>query len=303
MNLICPHCQKTISVADNLAGQTTNCPQCQGPFTVPLPPKPAPPPPPAAVTESPMTAAYSPPPTEPQPEPAAPPPPPPGDYRRMASLSLQPRIVRWIAPACFLLIFLLMFFPWVGMYYGSYTVVRQLGVGVAFGAYDGPDGKESLDADQRPGVAPFALLYFLFILASMVLSAALVVMTVAPHVIPPEIVQKILPWRSLALAGLSLLTLLCLLPYVVFRTPLESNVLARAEKDREAAINKAKDSDKAAVTAKAAREYGIVKNSLQRRMYFRLVIVLNFLAVLGALADLWLEKRPGQPLPRATLEW
>src|SRR5688572_10500925 len=62
MKLVCPHCSKVIDVDERLAGQTTNCPQCNGPFTVPIapvsppmnssstfpvsPPSPVPPPPP-----------------------------------------------------------------------------------------------------------------------------------------------------------------------------------------------------------------------------------------------------------------
>ena len=38
MKLVCPHCSKVIDVDERLAGQTTNCPQCQGPFTVPIAP-------------------------------------------------------------------------------------------------------------------------------------------------------------------------------------------------------------------------------------------------------------------------
>src|SRR5262245_46232311 len=36
MKLVCPHCAKVVEVADVLSGQTTNCPLCSGPFTVPL---------------------------------------------------------------------------------------------------------------------------------------------------------------------------------------------------------------------------------------------------------------------------
>jgi hypothetical protein len=308
MNLICPHCQKTISVADNLAGQTTNCPLCQGPFTVPMPPRPATPPPPPAVSETPVTSAYTPSPAV-EFTPPPPPPPPPGDYRRRVALMLQPRIVRWIAPVCFVLIFFLMFFPWVGLYYGSYTQARQLGVGVAFGVYDGPQGKDSLDGDQKPGVEPFAILFFLVILAAVLASAGLVVLTFAPHVFPPHIVQMVTPWRSLAVAGLSLFALLFLLPLVVFRMSLESKVLAQAEKVKEAAFKSAeakekdKEGEKPAARGNPEKEFGIVKNALQRRFYFRLVVLLTFVAVLGALADVWLEKRPGQPLPRALVEW
>src|SRR5205085_2045182 len=39
MNLICPHCQKMLSVPDQNAGQTTNCPFCGQTFQVPALPQ------------------------------------------------------------------------------------------------------------------------------------------------------------------------------------------------------------------------------------------------------------------------
>ena len=311
MNLICPHCQKLVTIGEELAGQTTSCPQCRGPFTVPLPPRPDAPvlPPGAAAPELEPTPKFSAAPElpPPPPSPSSPPlPPPTGDYRHRTACTLQPRIVRWIAPTCFLLIFVLMWFPWVGIYHGSHTVARQLGFGVPFGMYDGPNGKESLDEKQRPGFSPFTLLYFLLLLAALAAIAGLVVLTFAPHVVPPHVVPLVTPWRSLALAGLSLLALVVLLPQILLRLPLESKVLEDAEKKYEtalAATKDLKDNAKTDAKARAELEYGNSENALQRRTAFRLVVLLNLVAVLGALADLWLEKRPGQPLPRAVVEW
>jgi hypothetical protein len=38
MNLLCPLCQKMVSVPEQYAGQLTKCPLCGGTFTVPAPP-------------------------------------------------------------------------------------------------------------------------------------------------------------------------------------------------------------------------------------------------------------------------
>ncbi len=38
MRLLCPHCRKEVQVGDHLAGQVSNCPLCQKPFRVPVPP-------------------------------------------------------------------------------------------------------------------------------------------------------------------------------------------------------------------------------------------------------------------------
>ena len=56
MNLLCPNCQKPLSVPDQYAGQPMRCPLCAGTFTVPALPQtsaPPPPPPPAAAPSSP----------------------------------------------------------------------------------------------------------------------------------------------------------------------------------------------------------------------------------------------------------
>jgi hypothetical protein len=245
-----------------------------------------------------LTQPYAP---APEPEPAPPPPPAPaaaGEYRWRVAFTAEPRILRWIAPVCFVLIFLLFFFPWVGAYYGSHVAVRQLGVGVAFGVYNGEKGAESLAAEQRPGVAPFTLLYFLLNLLSVVLAVAVVVLLVAPQLLPPHIVAMAVPWRTLAVAGAALLLLLFLLPQVLFNLPLESKLLDEAEKAYDAEVNKAKDSDR----LRAEREYGQVRNAVQRRFWFRTVMLLNLLAALSAVGELWLEKRRDKPLPRLVME-
>src|SRR6516164_1038425 len=46
MNLLCPNCQKMLTVPEEFAGQLMKCPLCAGTFTVPGLPGAAPPPPP-----------------------------------------------------------------------------------------------------------------------------------------------------------------------------------------------------------------------------------------------------------------
>lgn len=62
MNLLCPNCQKMLSVEDRYAGQLMRCPLCNGTFTVPAlaadppPSRATPPPPPAPAFSSPGPA-------------------------------------------------------------------------------------------------------------------------------------------------------------------------------------------------------------------------------------------------------
>jgi hypothetical protein len=128
MNLLCPNCQKLVTVPEQSAGQTMQCPMCSGTFTVPGLPH-----------EGPEPLAYAPPPaTEtygvrqepaaaaapahlaeaPAPEshfaPAAPPPSGPSTFSRGFALELNPHVVPWLAPVGMLVVFLLTFFPWIG---------------------------------------------------------------------------------------------------------------------------------------------------------------------------------------------
>ena len=83
MNLLCPNCQKPLSVPEQYAGQPMRCPLCAGTFTVPaLPQSPAPPslpppPPPEPRLAPPPPDVYGVSDAAPPPPPGPPPPPPP----------------------------------------------------------------------------------------------------------------------------------------------------------------------------------------------------------------------------------
>jgi hypothetical protein len=161
MNLLCPNCQKMLTVPEQYAGQLMKCPLCAGTFTVPaLPPSAPPPPPPPDIfgfkdpAAPPPTQPAAPPPyTAPSPfssappptQPAAPPPPPPpplppGEYTRKASIWFSPKVLQFGPVAFFFLIFVLQLFPWVGVYPGGYTYWTENAYGIVAGtATDDPN--------------------------------------------------------------------------------------------------------------------------------------------------------------------
>ncbi len=132
MNLLCPSCQKMLQVPDQYAGQQMRCPLCNNIFTVPgladapaMPPAPppfsgaAPPPPPlpsSPMPSKPADAPFSEPAKSRTPAPPAPPP-VVGDYEKMKSYFVSPRVVPWITFGAVAAMFLLSFFP-----YGFVTV-------------------------------------------------------------------------------------------------------------------------------------------------------------------------------------
>lgn len=171
MNLLCPNCQKTLTVPEQFAGQTMKCPLCNGNFTVPSLPAPtepaSPPPPPVSAPAAPAGEAQpaflaSPPPGPPAapalehaaepafkitPPPAASPPvsEPPATTAaarsadattaqptRHRTLVIRGRVLRWVPPLALLVIFFLQFFPWFGIYPGGVPAVTQNAWGAAF---------------------------------------------------------------------------------------------------------------------------------------------------------------------------
>ncbi len=314
MNLICPHCQKRVSVSDTLAGHTATCNFCSGPFTVPMPPD-------SGVSSSPAMSysagssyanrtggssavmeTFAPaPPTNSESRPDLPPPMPSAavsaEYRRHLPLVLSPPTVRWIAPACVILIFLFQFVPWVGVYAGDETVARQLGVGVAFGSVK-IHANQYVPALDKIASTPLVLYFFLMFGGFFLAIGVIFVATASPSVrasIPPW-VNKLLPWRPVILGGLCLLAFLFILPYTVVQFPFENKALENSEKVYEGVV-------KAATELKVVRSELISEAWLQRRGWFGMVVFLNFMAVLAAAADFWLQRRGRRPLPRALLEW
>jgi hypothetical protein len=173
MELLCPNCQKKLTVPDQYAGQLMKCPLCNGTFTTP------------SLAAGP-TAAFAPPPMPPAPQPVVTPPapkasdpevlplesdfpPPPagnepmevqplpplapevmvhalvtGDYQNRWSLWFSPRVLPWVAVGALVLVFVLSFFSWFGFYPGGLTIVSQNAWQAAFGSYSVPADWESL---------------------------------------------------------------------------------------------------------------------------------------------------------------
>ena len=168
MNLLCPNCQKMLTVPEQYAGQLMKCPLCAGTFTVPgLPPAPSavpsmPAPPPAmpetypVKTEPPVTTSTTTAPTSPFMAPAGappltstaatpppgtsftgtPPPPPPPSGPLTFSLWIKPEVVRWVAPVAVFLIFVLVVVcPVIGVYPGGQMAASQRAWEVFYGGY------------------------------------------------------------------------------------------------------------------------------------------------------------------------
>jgi hypothetical protein len=219
MELLCPSCQQRIAIPDQYAGQLMKCPLCQGTFTAPnLPgavaqpaaPTPSPPTPPPVsaetfsyrepVTPPPPSPYVTPEPARPRierpPAPPEPPPPPPGDYTRVRTLLINPRVVPWIAPISLTLLFLLSFFPWL-----SYAaVIPQARIDVAELLASRNLWTASFSAPIEP-----SLLVFLLLTVILAWLLSIVSFLMGQGIIPlPPAMYLLRIWRVLIVLGFAL---------------------------------------------------------------------------------------------------
>ncbi|MHB1424347.1 MAG: hypothetical protein ACYC3I_14330 [Gemmataceae bacterium] len=322
MNLLCPHCQKMLSVAEEFAGQTMKCPLCEGTFPVPGLPGAAPPPPPPANASEPDFYPLR---HEPSP-PAAPPlshlePPPPPledtppqppksslpttDYRHTRAVSLNPKVLPWIAPVCLVLVFFLQFLDWDGLYPGGEPAVTESAWGAAFDGYK-PDGDlktyvPALKDDKRsPGVSWLTIFYLLLFFPVLVVTIASVVLPIIQVKLPPQ-VEKLLPWRWGIVAAANLFLFLFLGLQLLTGFSLDSFYTEWVDKEMKGEIKENPTTQE--------RKLADVKRGelLERRHYthwLRLVVLLHLLAILGAILMLWVHQRgTHRPLPKLELRW
>jgi hypothetical protein len=269
MELLCPNCQKKLTVPEQYAGQLMRCPLCQGTFTVPAmpstvaaeaaepfggigpPPKPpetygvapepvaaAPLPPMSTETASVATAA---PPSSVTPAPATSA--PSTGYARICTMRLNPHLVQWL-PLGLVLAFFMTFLPWVSTVLGSANAW-----GIGFG-----DPKHTL----------FILFDLLTIFAAILAVASLLFgLKVVPDV---PALRPVLPMRSLIVGGVAGLAWFFLtLQYGIWLL------------DR-----------------------GFVPINFLGVLAWWVYTI----AVVGAFLEFWLERRgPGKQPPRFSMEW
>jgi hypothetical protein len=319
MNLLCPNCQKMLQVSEQYAGQLMKCPLCEGQFTVPgLPGAAAAPLPTAAPARS--EAAHPPAPVPPpQTEAPAPPPPPPGEHGHRRSWQVNPRVVPWVAPAAFLVLFALLFFPWVGMYPAGLWACDQSAWGAAFGWLGDCDpiweGLTGLEGERaQPEASTWLLLYVLLLLlvclplglGSMGLTAwrqqqPSFLAAAAPYV---PIVR---PWRAVVVLAAAAVTFGLLLLQFAVGFGLHDVALAEADRQAQEARPKTaaakKETRGEGRTAELSRARLVAGFGVRTTWWARLALLVHLAALVGAALDFWLERRGSRPVPRLDVLW
>jgi hypothetical protein len=313
MNLLCPNCQKMLTVSDEFAGHVTKCPLCDGTFTVPTLPGAASPPLPAAAPEPDIYPLRPEPPSPPPlvhlPPPAAtaavsPPPQAPADYQHTLVVSLNPKVLPWIAPACFLLIFFLQFFSWVGLYPGGVPSVTQNAWQAALGLYteDGNLPSPAVEDEKyKPGVSLLTLFYLLLFLPALVLTIASVVIDRLHFVPLPPAVVDLLPWRWGIAAAASLVPFFFLAMQMLLGFSLDTRYAAWVEAQVKTE-SKGPKSTPQQLAEDSARGKLLQDNYHTPWLY--LVVLLHLTAIVSSTLMFWLDRRgPHRPLPRVELKW
>jgi hypothetical protein len=195
MNLLCPNCQKMITIADQFAGQLMQCPLCSGTFTAPvLPASGAPPAVPlsSSVASNPASTAR-----EGHSQTASPVANAPGsetsgaipiadtlgsEYPHRYIIWISPRVVPWIAPMALAVVFLLLFFPWRSV---PADVTSEIGGQSGWG---------------KVFSGPLLMFYFLLYLIALALSIGSLLLTLKLVPTQPQITHLI-PWKTCIVAG------------------------------------------------------------------------------------------------------
>jgi hypothetical protein len=312
MELLCPSCQRRLTIPDQYAGQLMKCPLCNNNFTAP------------ALAPVPGAAIYTPPPAAPAPGPAsAAPPPVPGandfaaqppqkapaltpvlpvDYTHQWSVWLSPRVLSWVPSVALFLIFVLSFFTWIRIGPSAVPAATQTGWQAAFGSlHKDPDltKEDPATKDLSPGVNVLLIFYLLLLVLLVVVSVAAVVLPLG-HAALPAGVRRLMPWRWALVSGLGLLALLLLVLQLLVGFSLEGK--ARAAVDREI-TSPAQDAGDAAVQKMVDFQRGIRLMVMKRTSVVTLVVLLQLLAVLCGLLVLRQDLRNDSPIPRLDFLW
>jgi hypothetical protein len=215
------------------------------------------------------------------------------------SVWFKPEIVKWIAPgALVLMFFIMLFFPWIGVYPGGQPAAWQYAYQIPFGwRGEDPDLKElfhfTADGDKidnRPGFDFLMLLYWPLFLATLAVTVGFAILPALNLKLPPNVEPYLKwGWGIVAVLNLFLFMLLCL--QLVWGFSLENSVYAwKLEQTGAAELAKLQTRDTIQEKLLAAYK-GQARNFVKTTIYLKLTVLLQLVAILGAALMLALDQR------------
>jgi len=326
MRLLCPNCQRAITIPDSDAGKSIACPLCSHSFAAPQlytapsfdqplpPPIPAPARPPQAESQAPVSSTALTPvvaPPAPEPEPTSSPQPAAGHslpegYVKLVSMPLSHSVCEWLVPACLSLIFILTFFRWVGFFPAGYPAYTQNPWQAMFGDMSVDPVAEEVFKVEKPlsdnlHAAWWLIPYFLLLLSGMFLAWVVPVIT-KTHIKPTATVADLLRFRPAALAACVGLSLFLLLIQTTVGFGLEHAVRGLVPEEVNIERKEARTPEQfQKVYMRIAAIEG--KFAMTGTSTLRLAIVLHFIALAAVLCETLLIHRGPKPPPRVGVMW
>jgi hypothetical protein len=210
-------------------------------------------------------------------------------------------LLPWIIPACFSLMLVLLFFPWLNLSAGGRTIFSQSGFDVAFagGAKNYPDHPElqmrlqeffSIAPEPRPAGAWLTFLFLLVIVLGLLAGAGAVVV----ERLGLAAARPLLRWQLPVLTGLSGAALVLLLLQMVVGFPLANQFQTQVDRDQQTLRERANQADEGA-ERQARLEWveiqgGIKQSLLRYGPAQRLALVLALVACGAAALGLWQQR-------------
>jgi hypothetical protein len=273
-----------------------------------------------ALSPEPPQAPASPPPsressrrqTAPEPPPRATPAPAaptalPSGYTRELAFALNPKkCVRWVAPIAATLLFVLLFFTWVGAYPGGHPVYTQSAFQAIWGGFTSdPVGekvlKQEMDVQNAVGANGLMFLYLLVVVITLALAVLLLVHEHAPYRLP-AVIHRYWSWRWPLLAGAALLGLVLLFSQLALGFGLETGLGVLADKAAQARLDPPRTPEELEI-ATIRRGLEIGRYNLRHTAWLSLSLLCQLLLLASAGLAWWFERRGSREVPRVRVVW
>jgi hypothetical protein len=208
-----------------------------------------------------------------------------------------------IAVLAVVVLFVLSFFPWVGVFPGGVPVTTQSAWQAGFGGHsvDAELAKQAPGGhkDEAQGGNGLLIVYALLLVPILLLTLGAGLLTVLPGKLPPWL-ERLKPWRWGIVAGVGLLAFVLLTLQLVTGFSVEGKVQTAADKALEQRQKAAKTQvDLQLVSIDRGTAVGV----LYRTTALTWVFWLQLLLVICAAIVFRLERRPGRPMPRIDVSW
>jgi hypothetical protein len=222
-------------------------------------------------------------------------------YAHSVTVWISPRVLRWIAPAMAVALFVLLFLPWTGVYPGGYGVCTQNAFQMIWAGVSVDSVHEEALADVKPydGVEADPLMVFYILLVALALVLVLTPLWLTPARVQAllPVVRSLWPWRLRLLGVVALAAFSLLIVQLCLGFGLETAVVTKVNKNLAEELSAAK-TEVEHEKANIHRGLQLGSFSLGRTLWLRLAVLAHVVLVIGLGLELWIYWRGSKPLPR-----